>query len=115
MGTPGAVAYKIYVPEALLRFHMAHGPEAVHELVEEAGLSYPVTVRSLEQDHALTNVQVDEKGNSAMLSELLARGDFERFESREDLEEKVGSAIESELDERRPGLFGRLKRMFLRR
>jgi len=94
---------------------MAHGPEAVHELIEESGLSYPVTVRSLEQNHALANVQVDERGNSAMLSELFARGDFERFESREDLEEKVGAAIESELEARRPGFFGRLKRTFLGR
>lgn len=94
---------------------MAHGPEAVHELVEESELSYPVTVRALERKHALANVQLDGKGNSAMLSEVLARGEFDRFESRADLEEKVGPAIESELADRESGLFVRLKRTFFGR
>lgn len=93
---------------------MAHGPEAVHELVEESGLSYPVSFRRLERKQALENVQLDEEGNSAMLSELLARVDADRFESRSDLEEKVGSAIEAELAARRTGLLARLKRAFVR-
>lgn len=94
---------------------MTHGPEAVHELIEESGWSYPVSVRRLEREHALANVQLDERGNSAMLSEVLSRGDFDRFESRSDLEEKVGSAIEAELASRDTGLFARIKRTFIRR
>lgn len=94
---------------------MSHGPEAVHELIEESGLSYPVTSRRLERKHALDNVQLDEQGNSAMVSELLARGDFDRFESRADLEDKIGSAIEKELTARETGLLARLKRAFVRR
>lgn len=93
---------------------MAYGPEAVHELIEESGWSYPVTVRRLESEHALANVQLDEKGNTAMLSEVLARGDFDRFESRADLEEKVGAAIDRELADRGTGLFARIKRAFIR-
>ena len=94
---------------------MAHGPDAVHELIEESGWSYPVSVRRLERKHALANVQLDESGNSAMLSELFARGDFDRFESRSDLEEKVGSVIEAELAARETGIFERIKRTFVRR
>ncbi len=94
---------------------MAHGPEAVHELVEESGWSYPVSARRLEREHALANVQLDERGNSAMLSEVFARGDFDTFESRADLEEKVGAAIEAELASRDTGLFARIKRAFIRR
>lgn len=93
---------------------MAHGPEAVHELIEESGLSYPVAVRTLERKHALANVQLDEEGNMAMLSEVLSRGDFDRFESRADMEEKVGAAIDRELADRGTGLFARIKRAFIR-
>ena len=94
---------------------MAHGPDAVHELIEESGWSYPVSVGRLEREHALANVQLDERGNSAMLSELLARGDVDRFESRADLEEKVRPMIDSELASRDTGLLGRIKRTFIRR
>ena len=94
---------------------MAHGPEAVHELIEESGWSYPVSVTRLEREHALANVQLDEKGNSAMLSELFARGDVDRFESRSDLEEKVGELIDQELADRETGLLSRIKRTFIRR
>jgi len=94
---------------------MTHGPEAVHELIEESGWSYPVSVRRLEREHALANVQLDEDGNSAMLSELLARGEFDRFESRADLDEKVGDVIDEELAERKTGIVERIKRTFLTR
>jgi hypothetical protein len=94
---------------------MAHGPDAVHELIEESGWSYPVSVRRLEREHALANVQLDEEGNSAMVSELMARGKFDRFESRADLEEKVGEVIRKELAERKTGVFARIKRTFLGR
>jgi hypothetical protein len=94
---------------------MTHGPEAVHELIEESGLSYPVTVHRLEREHALANLLLDEKGNTAMLSEVFARGGFDRFESRSDMEEKVGAAIEAELRSRETGLISRIKRTFTRR
>lgn len=94
---------------------MTHGPEAVHELIEESGWSYPVSVRRLEREHALANVRLDEDGNSAMLSELLARGEFDRFESRTDLDEKVGDVIDEELAERKTGIVERIKRTFLTR
>lgn len=91
---------------------MSHGPEAVRELIESSELSYPVSVRRLERKHALTNVQLDERGSTAMLSELLARGDFDRVESQSDLEEKLGAAIEEELAARETGLLARIKRTF---
>lgn len=94
---------------------MTYGPAAVRELVEGSELSYPFSVRRLERKHALTSVQLDEEGNTAMLSELLAHGDFEWVESPSDLEEKVGSAIEEELAARESGLLARIKRAFVRR
>lgn len=94
---------------------MAYGPEAVHELIEEAGLSYPVSLRRLEREAALENVQLNEKGYYAMLSELFVHADFDRFESRSDLEEKVGAVIEEELTARETGFIARLKRTFIRR
>ncbi|SFG85122.1 hypothetical protein SAMN04488063_3095 [Halopelagius inordinatus] len=92
---------------------MTYGPDAVHELVEESGWSYPVSVRRLEREHALANVQVDEKGNSIMLAELLSQTDIDRFESRDDLESKLGPVFESESQRRNVGFFGRIKKTFL--
>ncbi|MFC6823724.1 hypothetical protein [Halopelagius fulvigenes] len=92
---------------------MAHGPDAVHELVSESGWSYPVSVRRLEREHALANVQLDEDGNSIMLAELLSETNVDRFESRDDLEAKLGPVFESESRRRKVGFFGRIKRTFL--
>lgn len=92
---------------------MTYGPDAVHELVAESGWSYPVSVRRLEREHALANVQVDEGGNSIMLAELLSQTDVDRFESREDLESKLGPVCESESERRNVGFLGRIKRTFL--
>lgn len=92
---------------------MAHGPDAVHDLVVEAGWSYPVSTRRLERDHALTNVQIDEQGNTMMLSELLLAADVDRFEDRDDLERKLAPVCEAESAARNPGIVGRLKRTFL--
>lgn len=92
---------------------MTHGPDAVHELVAESGWSYPVSVRRLEREHALANVQLDEDGNSIMLAELLSGTNIDRFESRADLEEKLGPVFESESQRRKVGFFGRIKRTFL--
>lgn len=93
---------------------MTHGPDAVHELVAESGWSYPVSVRRLEREHALANVQVDEEGNSIMLAELLSEADVDRFESREDLDSKLGPVFEAESERRNVGLLGRIKKTFLR-
>lgn len=92
---------------------MTHGPEAVHELIEESGWSYPVSVRRLEREHALANVQIDAEGQSIMLSELLLDADVDRFESREDLERKLEPVFEEELVSRSNGLLGRVKRSLL--
>lgn len=92
---------------------MTHGPDAIHELVEESGWSYPVSVRRLEREHALANIQLDEKGNSIMLGELLADADVDRFESREDLDRKLGPVFERESEARRSGILGRMKGYFL--
>ncbi|MFB6192239.1 MAG: hypothetical protein ABEI11_02825 [Haloarculaceae archaeon] len=94
---------------------MSYGPDAVHELVEDSGMSYPVTVRELEREHALANVQLDSRGNTAMLSEVLANGDFDRFESRQDLQEKVEEAIRVELADRQTGWIAKLKSTFFGR
>lgn len=92
---------------------MTHGPDAVHDLVTESGWSYPVSVRRLEREHALANVQVDEKGNSIMLAEVLGQTDVDRFESREDLVTKLGPVFEAESKQRNVGLLGHIKRTFL--
>lgn len=94
---------------------MSYGPDAVHELIEDSGMSYPVTVRELEREHALANVQLDSRGNTAMLSEVLANGDFKRFESREDLDEKLGEAVRAELASRQTGWVAKLKATFFGR
>lgn len=92
---------------------MAHGPDAVHELVADAGWSYPVSADRLERNYALENVQIDERGNTMMLSELLVAADVERFEDRNDLERKLAPVCEAESEARSPGIVGRLKRTFL--
>lgn len=95
---------------------MTHGADAIHELIEDAGWSYPVTVSRLERQYALSNVALDAKGNHMiMVSELFVDADVDRFESRGDLEAKLEPVIEREIDARRTGIVGRLKRTFLGR
>ncbi|MFB6106641.1 MAG: hypothetical protein ABEJ70_06680 [Halobacteriaceae archaeon] len=89
---------------------MTHGPEAVAELVEEAGLSYPVTVSRLERKFPLENIEIDERGNMIMLSELLLDVDFDKFEDREDLERKLEPVMRAESKSRRVGIVGKIKR-----
>ncbi|WP_254546816.1 hypothetical protein [Halomarina pelagica] len=92
---------------------MTHGADAIHELVEDAGWSYPVTANRLERQYALTNVQLDEDGKyMIMVSELFLDAEVDRFESREDLERKLEPVIEAEIESRRVGIVGRLKRTF---
>lgn len=94
---------------------MTHGPDAVHELITESGWSYPVSVRRVEREHALSNIQLDKKGNSIMVTELLSKADVDRFESRDDLERKLGPVFDAESERRRVGLIGHLKKTFLGR
>lgn len=95
---------------------MTHGPDAIHELIEDSGWSYPVTVNRLEREHALENIKLDRDGQyMIMVSELFVDNEVDRFESREDLERKLEPLIESEIESRRVGLFTRLKRTFLGR
>lgn len=92
---------------------MTHGPDAVHELVEESGWSYPVSVRRLEREHALANLQLDEQGNSIMLAELLADAKVDSFDSREDVARKLEPVFERERRARRGGIVSRIKRAVL--
>lgn len=92
---------------------MTYGPDAVHELIEESGWSYPVSVRKLEGEHALANVQLDAKGRSIMLSELLLDADADTFENRDDLERKLEPVFEEEIESRQSGFLSRVKRSLL--
>lgn len=99
--------------EETRRENMTHGPDAVHALVEESGWEYPVSVRRLEREHALANVQVDADGNSIMVAELLGKAEVDRFESYEDLVTKLGPVFEAESKRRKVGFLGRIKQTFL--
>ena len=92
---------------------MTRGPDAVHELIDESGWSYPVSAGRLERNHPLANVPIDDRGNSMMLSELLLAADVDEFEDRADLERKLGPVCKRESDARNTGIVGRLKRAFL--
>jgi len=91
---------------------MTHGPDAVHELIVESDLSYPVTTRRLVNSYPMCNVVIDADGNSMMLPELLYGADAERFEGRADLEAKLGPVCERESNARQNGLIDRFKRAF---
>ena len=91
---------------------MTHGPDAVHELIADSGWSYPVEVRRLEREHAFANVQVDERGNSIMVAELLEDVDAKRIESREELQRLFGPVFERESETRQVGFLGKVKRAF---
>lgn len=91
---------------------MTHGTDAVVEVVEEAELGYPVSVRRLLAEHALANVELDAKGNSLTLSELLGSTDLREFESEADLRRKVDPLVERRRAERHRGLVERLVGLF---
>jgi hypothetical protein len=61
----------------------------------------------------MANIIIDENGNSMMLSELLVEADVQRFESREDLQRKLGPVCEAESSARQTGIVGKLKKTFL--
>lgn len=92
---------------------MSYGPEAIDELIQESGLSYPVTSRQIERQYALTNIDIDNKGQSIMVGELLVQADIDRFESEEDLHDKLEPLFAQEQSKRRTGITGTLKNTFL--
>jgi len=92
---------------------MAVGTQEIHELIEEAGWEYPVSVRRFREEYPLENVEVDQRGNSMLLSELLAEVETDRFDSRSDLERTLGPVLERESQRRRVGWLGMLKRAVL--
>lgn len=92
---------------------MVYGLDAIDELIRDSALSYPVTVRELEREHALTNIDIDSSGQSIMVGELLTRTDVDRFESEADLHERLGPLFERERSTRRTGIIGKLKDTFL--
>lgn len=93
---------------------MTHGSESIHELIQDAGWSYPVTISRLEREYALENIKLDEDGRyMIMVSELFVNAEVDRFENRDDLDRKLEPIIEAEIESRRPSFFGRLKRLFL--
>jgi hypothetical protein len=95
---------------------MTHGADAIHGLIEEAGWSYPVTVSRLERQHALSNVALDAGGKyMIMVSELFVDADVDRFESRAELEVKLKTVIEAEIDSRRTGVVETLEKTFFGR
>lgn len=91
---------------------MTHGTDAVVEVIEEGELTYPVSVRRLLGEHALANIELDAKGNSLTLSELLGSTDLREFESEADLRRKVEPVVERRREERHRGLVERLVGLF---
>lgn len=94
---------------------MTYGADAVHELIQESALSYPVLKSDLEREHALRNLDIDADGKSAMLGELLVEVDADRFENHADLRAKLEPVFEAERERRRPGLFERIKNIVMYR
>jgi len=92
---------------------MAVGTEGIHELVDDAGWEYPVSARRIREEYPLENVEIDRRGNSMLLSELLAEVETDRFDSRRDLERTLGPVLERESQRRRVGWLGMLKRAVL--
>ena len=92
---------------------MTYGPDTVAELIEEDGMTYPLTVAQLERGHALTNVQIDKKGNTMMIGELLEDIDTNRFEDENDLRKSFEPAFEAERERRNVGILGKIKQLFL--
>ena len=94
---------------------MTFGPDAVRYLIEESDLSYPVSVRRLEREYALENVELDAAGNSVMLAEILGEVEDDAFESEQDLVETLEPLFEEQSRKRNDGLVASLKRLFLSR
>lgn len=89
-----------------------YGTAAVRELIDDADEEYPISVDRLVREHALANVDIDPKGNSIMLGELLGSADVTEFTSEDDLDRKLGPVFERLREERHTSLLGRLIRVF---
>lgn len=91
---------------------MPSGTDALHRLIEESSLSYPVSVTRLEREHSLESVPLDDSGNSIMVVELLTEVDADTFRDEDDLRETMEPVVEEKIRERNPGFAGRLVRIF---
>lgn len=94
---------------------MTYGPDAIHELIEEPGWSYPVAVRRPEREHGVGNIHIDTDGHSNTLVKLLADGEVDSFADRDDLEHQLTPVFEAEPKVRRTGGIGTRKVAFLGR
>lgn len=88
------------------------GVEAVAKLVADAGWSYPISTRRLMNEYALYNIELDNRGNTLMLGEIVDPHEMREFTSRADLEEKLRPIVEQHRAERQTGLIGRIRRYF---
>lgn len=92
---------------------MSYGPEAIIDIIDETGWTYPVSARRLEREHAMANINIDEKGNSMMVAGLFAKADVDQFHSEDDVREKLEPVFQAIREDRREGIMGRLRRTFL--
>ena len=91
---------------------MKSASDTVIQIIHEAGWSYPVSVRRIENHRPMTNIAIDESGNSMMLSELLNRAEINKFRSPDHVEEVLTELCLVESQHRRVGLLGKLKQSF---
>lgn len=89
-----------------------HGADAVAEIIEDAGWSYPVSVRKLLNEYALHNIRLDSNGNTVMVGEIVSPDDVREFTSEEDLKRKLEPLFEEHRAERTTGLLERVRRYF---
>lgn len=87
-----------------------YGVDAVAALIEESGWSYPVSSRRLLNEHALRNIEIDARGNSVMVGEVVDPSDVREFTSEADLDRKLTPVFEQLRAKRQRGLLSRLRR-----
>ena len=89
-----------------------HGTDAVRRVIDDSDLEYPVPVDRLVREHALVNVDIDAKGNSIMLGELLNQSGVNEFTDEDDVDRKLSPVFERLHAERHTSLLGRIIRIF---
>lgn len=89
-----------------------YGVDAIAALIEESGWSYPVSSRRLLNEHALRNIEIDAKGNSVMVGEVVDPSDIREFTSESDLERKLTPTFEQLRAKRQTGVLGWVRRHF---
>lgn len=87
-----------------------HGADAIAALIEDAEWSYPVSTRRFLGEYALQNIEIDEKGNSVMIGEVVDPNEFREFTSEDDLRRKLTPVFERLRAERQSGIMRRLRR-----